>query len=193
MRIHTPLVLLLVFISSVFAHSAFAQESQSQGRRTLQYLQKEPVTLFDLGMKRLRSAVLDTVSKMTTRPGMQPTASITYNHNSGLIEILFNLKMDTIENMEALRQQCLIRRKATILKLFQIGQTSYASQLSMTERIQRRIGRQFVHEAADSAKNTLIIGDQLGQLIYVTVSITTTDTAAISVSCRALTTDLLIN
>lgn len=184
---------LVVIISSVLALSAVAQEPQSEGRRTLQYLQKEPTTLFDIGMKRLRSAVLDTVGKMTARPGMQPTASITYNHNAGLIEILFNLKTEATENMEVLRQQCLTKRKATILKMFQIGQTNYASQLSVTERIQRRIGRQFAHEAIDSAKNTLTIGDHLGQLTYFTVTLTTTDAAAISISCRALATDLLIN
>ena len=192
MKLHLLQIPLVFVLSSIIALSAFAQEPQNKGVRTLQYLQKEPATLFDIGMKRLRSSVLDTVGKMISRPGMQPTASITYNQTAGIIEILFNLKTEATENTEILRQQCLTKRKTTILKMFQIGKTNYASQLSVTERIQRRIGRQFVHEAIDSAKNTLIIGDQLGQITYVAVTLTTTDAAAVSITCRALVTDLLI-
>ncbi|NQV47402.1 MAG: hypothetical protein HQ504_06415 [Rhodospirillaceae bacterium] len=183
----------LVSLTVVLSTLAFAQDQEmSQGRGTLSYLQKEPTTLFDMGMKRLRKAALDTVSRMVTKPGTQPTSSVSYKHDEGIINILFNLQTESADNMETLRLQCLDKRRSTILRMFRVGLTDYTSQLSTGERLRRRIGIQFTHEPIGSVKEALSVGEQLGQITYFTVSLTTTTEPAVSVSCRALATDLLV-
>jgi len=163
--------------------------SLAQGQETLARLQKEPVTLFDLGMKSLRRLALDATANMAAKPGMGPSSSVRYKHAAGIIEIEFNLKTENANSIEQLRQQCLEIRRKTILKVFRIGLSDYTSQLSVNERIRRRIGGQFAHEPLGSMTETQALGEQLGQITYFAVNLTTATEPAISVSCRALATD----
>jgi len=179
-------LLLTAFLSG----PALAQQS---GQGIITYLQKEPVTLFDLGMKRLRSAALDTVAKMTPKPGMEPLTSVRYDHATGLIEITYNLKVEATGGIEQLRQRCVEDRMSIILKMFRVGLTDFTSLLSVTERIQRRIGAQFTHEPIASTKEALSLSEHLGQIAYTTLTLTNVADPNISVSCRALTTDLVLH
>ncbi len=181
----------LVSLTVVLSTLASAQE-MDQGRGTLNYLQKESTTLFDVGMKRLRTAALDTVSKMVAKPGQQPTTSVKYQHDAGIIDILFNLQTENADNMETLRLQCVDKRRSTLLRMFRVGLTDYTSQLSISERLRRRIGNQFAHEPISSVKEVLSLGEQLGLITYFTVTLTTMTDPAISATCRALATDLMV-
>lgn len=181
---------LLMLLTAVLSAPSLAQE-QGQGRGTLTYLQKEPATLFDMGMKRLRRAALSTASQMIVKPGMKPKSRVSYKHDAGIIEIEFNLVTETSENMDLLRQECINNRKNIILRMLQIGLTDFTTQLSVNERIRRRIGAQFSHEPVSSGKETLSLGEQLGQITYFTVVLTTAADPAISVTCRALAMDLI--
>jgi len=179
-----------LLLTAVLSGTALAQQS---GQGIMTYLQQEPVTLYDLGMKRLRSAALDTIAKMTTKPGMEPLTLVRYDHAAGLIEITYNLKVEAPGGIEQLRQRCVDDRKSIILKMFRIGLTDFASLLSIPERIRRRIGAQFTHEPIASTKEALSLSEHLGQVTYTTLTLTNVADPNISVSCRALTTDLVLH
>jgi len=166
--------------------------AMAQGRGSLDYLQKEPLTLFDIGMKGLRRLALNTLEKIADKPDMMPTSSVRYMHATGTIEISFKFKTKIKTNsIEQLRRDCIEIRRDAILKMFNIGLTDYGGPLSIKERIRRRIGIQFAHEPIDSITEFLALGEQLEHITYVEVTLTTT-LPAVSVACRELATELIV-
>lgn len=179
---------LVLLVAAVLSTPVLAQ---GQGRGTLTYLQNEPTTLFDMGIKRLRSAVLRTASQMIAKKGVKPTSSVRYKDSPGIIELEFNLITESSGDMDTLRQECIKYRRDSIIRVFQIDQASFNIQLSLKERIRRRLGAQFAHEPIASVKETLSLGEQLGEITYFSVILSRALDPAVSVTCRALAIDLM--
>lgn len=180
-----PVLIVILSLSS----SAFAQDLEKK-RKTLSYLQSEPATLFDQGMKRLRSAALNTAARLIDKSNIHITSSVSYKHEEGNIEIQFNLKDKVAGNPENLHKNCLQSRKNLIFKMFSIGPTEFSSQTPVNERISRRIGVQFAHEPVESSQSVLSMARQLETLTYVTVNLAADD-PSFNVTCRGLAVDLL--
>lgn len=155
------------------------------------YLQKEPMTLFDAGMKSLRRLALDTAQVLSAPPDVSAASNVTYNVTVNQIDIHYHVTIEDAKSIESLRQQCISTRKDAILRMFRVGLTDYASQLSVPERIRRRIGGQFAHEPSGSLQETERLGERLALLTFVAVKLETTKEPTISTTCRALATDSL--
>lgn len=151
------------------------------------------MTLFDAGMKSLRRLALDTAEKTAAKLGTEVTSNVYYKHAAPAIEIVFHFTIHNTATVEKLRLQCVDLRRDAILKMFRIGLTGYPSDLSVHERIRRRIGGQFAPEPTTSISETIALGEQLGQLTYVEATLETTNEPVVSVSCRALATDSMVS
>lgn len=174
-----------------FSYVCSAALAEEKVPTVFPYLQKEPMTLFDAGMKSLRRLALDAASSLSTSLDVKVTANVTYNATVNQINIFYHVTIDDAKSLESLRQQCITTRKDAILKMFRIGLSEYATQLSVPERIRRRIGGQFAHEPSGSMQESEHLGDRLAPLTYVSVKIETTNQPTIDTTCRALVTDSL--
>ncbi|HEY9080425.1 hypothetical protein [Magnetovibrio sp.] len=181
--LHIPIVAFCIGIPSAPAYS------QEKVTDTFTYLQKEPMTLFDAGMKSIRRLALDTAANLSSTPGVDATSIVRYMSTSNEIEILFSIKSKNIEDIEHLRQQCIKIRKSTLLKMFRIGLTDYSTPLSVRERIRNRIGGQFAHEPAGTIAETVSLGERLAAVTFFAVKLTPASAPDVSVTCRALVTD----
>ena len=128
--------------------------AQDDIKSVFSYLQKEPMTLYDAGMKSLRRMALDTAARLTTSPELEAATGVNYKPAVGQIEIIFSVKTNDSNGLDALRQRCIAIRKDAILKMFRIGLTEYSSPHSVNERIRNRIGGQFAHEPMGSMQET---------------------------------------
>mgnify|MGYP000135377869 CR=1 FL=1 len=177
------LVLLALGLGS--ATPVWAQQAQG----TFQRLQEQPMTLFDAGMKSLRRLALDTAEKIALKTGHETTVTVNYRHPTASIEIVFQIKTKPSGTATPLQQQCIELRREAILKMFRIGLSDYASNLSTSERIRRRIGGQFAPEPVLSMNESIALGEQLGQITFFEVKLTSEKEPGNAVSCRALATD----
>lgn len=155
------------------------------------YLHAEPVTLFDLGMKSLRRLALETVASVVSRPGRKGASRLFYDPALKTIEIVFTVSIDDDEKVSRLRQRCVELRRYMIRRMFNLGLTDYASPLSPEERVRRRLGAQFAHEPMGPAKEARSLGEQLAPLTFFGVTLATTVTPPVSVTCRGLATDFM--
>ena len=184
---HMPLTLGLL-ATVLFPATTVAQEDI---KSVFTYLQKEPMTLYDAGMKSLRRMALDTAARLTTSPDLEAASGVNYKPTVGQIEIIFSIKTKDASALDVLRQQCIAIRKDAILKMFRIGLTQYSSPLSVNERIRNRIGGQFAHEPMGSMQETQRLGDRIGPITYFTVKLSTTSEPTVSVTCSALVSDAM--
>lgn len=163
-----------------------------QIRGALERLQKQPMTLFDAGMKSLRRQALDTADRLSAQSGMDVTASVVFLSSDPAIKISFAFKTPKVNRSDELALLCPQVRRDAILKMFRVGLANYQTNLSVSERIRRRIGGQFAPEPISSLSETIALGEQIGQMTYFEVSLVSTENPDIKASCQALATDSLI-
>jgi hypothetical protein len=169
-------------LGALVAHPTLAQ----QGRGTMDRLQQQPMTLFDAGMKSLRRLALDSAEKLSVAKGGEVSANVSYKHADPSIEITLHFIIHNNGTTDELQKQCVEYRRDAILKMFRIGLTGYANDLSVNERIRRRIGGQFAPEPTTSMSETISLGEQLGQITYFSVELESKNEPPVKVTCRAL-------
>jgi len=192
-----------LFVRTVTAVLLFIYPVQAgaQGQDNIagvfEYLHKEPMTLFDAGMKSLRRLAMDTAVDLTAKTGGKVTSSVSFSPTTRQIEIGLNLKTSEDLEIAAMRQKCVELRKAAILRMFRVGVSDIqsaldgASQLSTTERIRRRIGAQFAHEPSGSYGAFQTLGDRISLVTFFTLKLSTANEPIVNVNCRALVTDTM--
>lgn len=178
---------LWIGLAAIFTPGALCAQEKTGG--VFEYLQKEPMSLFDAGMKSLRRQAIDTAAYMSSRPSLDATARVIYSPTVRTIEISLDIETAEIADIAAARQKCIDLRLQSILKMFRIGYSSTANGLSVTERIQNRLGAQFAHEPNGSFHEFMALGKRLSPITYYAVKLSTKAEPVTSVTCRALVTD----
>lgn len=182
----------LLTLTALLGTMMFVPASMAQQRGALTYLQKEPMTLFDAGMKSLRRLALDGAEKVSVASGLPTTSRVSYKDSEARITIAFEFTVKATETPEKMRKDCAEYRRKSILRMFRIGRSDYGFELSVSERIRRRIGGQFAHEPTISMTETIALGEQLGNLTYFQVTLATDGEPAFTVTCQGLAHDLML-
>lgn len=66
--------------------------AQEKPKGVFAHLQKETVTLYDVGMKSLRRLALDAAATITATPDMEAASSVSFKPTVGNIEIVVSVK-----------------------------------------------------------------------------------------------------
>lgn len=169
---------------SFFGKPSYAQEL-SEG--VFKYLRSEPMTLFDAGMKSLRKQAIEVAAYFSAKPTLDATALVAYRSTEKQIEIVLGIETEA----EVYHKNCVDLRKQAILKMLRIGRSTVSSQMTMKERIERRLGGQFAHEPNDSTHEFVTLGSRLGERTYFSVKLSDKDEATTAITCRGLITDPL--
>lgn len=131
-------------------------------------LQAEPVTMLDFGIKRLRSAALQTSLRLA--PPSDPKAQSQVHFDPVKREIRLNYVLAMRQDGVSLAT-CWERRAAAIREVFFVGGTSYSAPLSVEQRIKNRLGAMFTREPVDRANAQQAMGERLAESTFVTMSI----------------------
>lgn len=135
----------------------------------IEMLRREPTTLFDMGIKRLRRAALDTALRMTTRDGRNTLARVRYAPERPAIEIRLET---TAPEAQHTARGCQDIRIAAIRDMFSIGRTAYAQPLSFSEQLRRRLGLIFAHDPIGADTAYITIGQRVAEITRVDVLLT---------------------
>ena len=130
-------------------------------------LYKEPTTLFDMGMKRLRSASFDAAARITAPSERTPTSRVWYRVETQSIEIRFEVLARVDQPSPRLCQET---RTRLLTEVFAIGRTAYFLNLSRAERIRRRLGLIFAHEPLTDGKEVVAVGQSLAEHTFLEVA-----------------------
>lgn len=170
------------------ASGAVANAQQTRAKPTepalpppvIERLSREPTTLFDMGMKRLRRLALEATTRLAPVGGKPPSARVWYKPDSGTIEIRFEAPLPATP---VLGQSCNDYRARAIRETLAIYRVAYPVNLSYSERVRRRFGLLFAHEPLLSGTEAIAVGQKLAELTFVTLAYM--DSAgAQTLSCR---------
>ncbi len=121
-------------------------------------LQNEPVTMFDFGIKRLRTIVLQAGRKIVLSSDPVPQSLVEFDSDKREIRIGFIIRSSApVLGMAT----CQERRALAIKEVFNVGLTSYSGQVSDQQRVILRLGRMFTREPAENRDSVLAMGERL--------------------------------
>lgn len=149
-------------------------------------LQAEPVTMLDFGIKRLRSAALQTSLRLAPPSDPRPQTQVYFDTEKRTIHL--NYVIATRQEGVSLAT-CWERRSTAIRELFYIGATSYAVPISLEQRIIHRLGAMFVREPAERANGAQAMGERLAESTHVKMTIAQPGSAE-PIVCEGRVTDL---
>lgn len=156
-----------VLLAAVVLATALATPSIAAEPAVIERLASEPTTLFDMGMKRLRSLALEATLRITAPSDQATTSRVWYRTETKSIEIRFELRVSAQPIGEPL---CRETQTRVINETFSIGRTAYLVNLSRAERVRRRLGLIFAHEPIESGKDAIAIGERLAELTFVEIA-----------------------
>jgi len=143
-------------------------------------LQKEPVSLFDSGIKRLRSSVQFAADRLSPPSDPKAQFRVFFDPETRRLIVRFDIGTSSSDITQA---ACWERRVAAIKETFAIGRTRYTVPISVEGRIQRRLGVMFSSEPSTD-KTIVAAGQRLAELTIVEVNLRGTGATA-PVSCSA--------
>ena len=95
-------------------------------------LQNEPVTMFDFGIKRLRTIVLQAARKIVLSSDPVPQSSVAFDSEKREIRIGYIIRSSApVLGMAT----CQERRALAIKEVFNVGLTAYSGQVSEQQRV----------------------------------------------------------
>ena len=150
----------------------------------LKYLQQEPATLFDIGMKQLRRLALDATERLGSIAFPVPSTRVWFQRATGTIEILYLYKVSPESTVSPSDTDCRRLRAAAVRETFRIGRTAYDTALSPEERIRRRLRFLFSHEPVLGTKDAIRPWKKLARSTFVEVMIIGSSSEN-AISCRA--------
>lgn len=131
-------------------------------------LMAEPVTMLDFGIKRLRSAALQTSLRLAAPSDPKPQSQVFFDQAKREIWLNYVLAM----RQEGVSMAtCWERRLTAIREVFFIGATNYAVPISTEQRVMRRLGAMFTREPIEKANAAQAMGERLAESTYVRMSI----------------------
>lgn len=189
---HTPINRTKYWVGTVAVLAALTVPSiaQAQQKGIVSFLQKEPMTQFDAGMKSLRRQALDAAARLTNSTQAKVTSSIGFKADRSIIEIVFVFNQPP-GGASPTREKCVELRRKAITDMLRIGRSEYGSELSVPERIRRRIGGQFAHEPTTTMSEVISIGEWLSAMTYFEVLLRIEGDTTSTLSCRDLVTESL--
>ena len=123
-------------------------------------LQSEQMSIFDYGIKRLRSAALQVLPKLQQLGDPKPQSEVSFTPDKREIRITFFLPTQ----IEAITpEMCWQRRAQAIRELFFIGSTNYPVPISNEQRVMRRLGAMFTKEPIEIGNTTQATGERLSE------------------------------
>lgn len=172
------------------AVAAMPATASGQQKGILSYLQKEPMTLFDAGMKSLRRQALDATVRLSATTQAKVTSRLSYKVDQEIIEFVFVFAFPS-GSAAPTRDKCVELRRKAITDMLRIGRTEYDSALSVPERIRRRIGGQFAHEPTTSMSEVISIGEWIGAMTHFAVVLKVDGDGAQPLTCQDVITESL--
>ncbi|MEQ8320257.1 MAG: hypothetical protein RH946_08345 [Rhodospirillales bacterium] len=131
-------------------------------------LMAEPVTMLDFGIKRLRSAALQTSLRLVAPSDPKPQSQVFFDQEKREIRLNYVLAM----RQEGISMTtCWERRLTAIREVFYIGSTSYAVPISAEQRVMRRLGAMFTREPIEKTNAAQAMGERLAESTFVRMSI----------------------
>ena len=131
-------------------------------------LQNEPVTMFDFGIKRLRTTVLQAARKIVLSSDPVPQSSVEFDSDKREIRIGFIIRSSApVLGMAT----CQERRALAIKEVFNVGLTSYTGQVSEQQRVILRLGRMFTREPAENRDSVLAMGERLAESTHFKITL----------------------
>jgi len=149
-------------------------------------LQSESLSMLDYGVKRLRSAALQTIVKLQQEGDLRPQSQVFYDPDKREIHVQYVLPTRT----EGITPEiCRERRAMAIRELFFIGGTSYSGTVSPEQRVLRRLGAMFTKEPIEIGIAVQATGERLSDSTFVKMTIPTPGNAK-PVVCNGRVNDL---
>lgn len=155
------LISLLIIAPMLFVSNATSAQD------VFDNLANEPVTMLDAGIKRIRSAALETTRRLTPTLAARPQTSVLFDKETRNIRVQF-----TVQPKEPILTEAACRQlRATFIKeMFLIGSTSYVVPLSDEQKVMRRLGAMFTREPHDKANTPQAMGERLAESTIVQLS-----------------------
>jgi len=145
---------------------ASAPSSHAAAPPVIERLSKEPTTLFDSGMKRLRLFALEAANRIAPKSAPVLATRVWYKADTGTIEIryVFRAPTDTPST-----KQCQSLHTQAVNEVFSVETLSYSVNISPRERVVRRLGLIFAHEPMESGKEAIAVGERLSEITYLEI------------------------
>ncbi|NQU55626.1 MAG: hypothetical protein HQ513_00225 [Rhodospirillales bacterium] len=175
----------IMSIAIALSFMAASGPAPAQENDVFDRLQKEPVTLFDLGIKRLRSSARIAADRLSPPSDPKVKFRVFFDQENRRLVVRFEVGTFSRDVSQA---ACWERRVAAIKETFAIGRTRYTVTISVEERIRRKLGVMFSREPSTD-KNMIALGQRLAELTIVEVILRGTG-PKVSVSCSALSAEL---
>jgi len=145
---------------------AFALPVHAANPAIIERLSKEPTTLFDSGMKRLRLFALEAATRIAPKSAPVVTTRVWYKADIGSVEIryVFRAPTDTPSG-----KQCQALHAQAVSEVFSVETLAYLVNISPRERIIRRLGLIFGHEPLESGKEVVAVGERLSEITFLEI------------------------
>lgn len=118
----------------------------AQAQDVFDRLQGETMSVFDYGIKRLRSVAIQVLPKLQGQGNPRPQSEVSFDPETRHILVNFFVPMKAGNVSQG---TCWERRALAIRELFFIGATPYTIPVSNEQRIIRRLGAMFTKEPID--------------------------------------------
>ncbi len=152
-------------------------------------LMAEPVTMLDFGIKRLRSAALQTSLRLAAPSDPKPQSQVYFDPAKREIRLNYVLAM---RQGGVSMATCWERRLTAIREVFYIGSTTYAMPISTEQRVMRRLGAMFTREPVGQSNAAQAMGERLAESTFVRMSIAVPNVGE-PIVCEGRVSDLRTN
>lgn len=152
----------------VLAAAVPSPPAQAQAQDVYDRLQSDTMSIFDYGIKRLRSIAIQVLPKLRGQGDPRPQSEVSFDPEARQIRINFFVPMNAGNVSQA---TCWERRALAIRELFFIGATPYTVPVSNEQRIVRRLGAMFTKEPIDFGNVVQATGERLSELTRVRMTI----------------------
>lgn len=166
--------------------AALPHPTHTHAQDVFDRLQSEQMSIFDYGVKRLRSAALQILPKLQQQGDPRPQSEVSFIPDKREIRVSFFLP----SQIEAITPaMCWQRRNQAIRELFFIGSTNYPVPISNEQRVMRRLGAMFTKEPIEVGNTTQATGERLSESTIVRAVIPNPGTTQ-PIVCEARVSDL---
>ena len=137
-------------------------------------LQREPVTVLDAGIKRLRAGALLAARRLHLRAAAKPRVTVAFDRATRRIDLRFAVRARGASPSLA---GCHEYRVLAIKETFQTDAMNLGVPVSEEKKVALRLGRMFTLEPAETPNAVQAAGERLVQSVFLEMTLTATDGA----------------